>query len=279
MKRIKNLPLLIALVLIGVAGFGFFSIIQSLRNDVTILVAKDNLAAYTYVEKGKDFNTLDVPEAVVTADMLTEEEYNSLFVDENGDDRGTVLTYPFLRDQWIIEQGLSKEPENTFAVVLPDERVASVTTNVTGAGLGTIKPGDVVTVSGSDSGFGDSFPAVDFAKVLCITTQPDGCSNVLPSDGAETNQDSAVSQTSQEGPFFLLLAVPKNVASSVSGKEVALTQDPFCRVGPKGMFIGDNCDAKSSGRDAASELRQEDRQSGVTGATGATGVTGPAEGA
>lgn len=271
MKRIKNLPLVISIVLIGVAGFGFFSIIQGLRNDVTILVAKDNMSAFTYVYKS-DFNTLDVPEAVITPQMLTEAEYDDLYVkDETGDD-GTVLTYPFLKEQWIIEAGISKDPEGTFAVVLPDERVASVTTSVTGAGLGTINSGDVVTVSSADDGYGTSFADVEYAKVLCITTQSNGCAKVLPS-GTDVKDDSPISSSGQEGPFFLLLAVPRAVAAGISGKEVALTQDPFCRVGAKGQFIGSKCDAKQTNRDAAAELRSQ-AETGTTGTTGITGTDG-----
>lgn len=272
MKRIKSLPLVISIVLIGIAGFGFFSIIQGLRNDVTILVAKDNLSANTYVNS-QDFDTLDIPEVVLTPDMLTEKEYNEKYLDsDTGEDKGAVLTYPFLKNQWIIQEGISDDSRSTFAVLLPDERAVSVTASSAGAMNGAIRSGDVVQVSPTDSGYGESFQSVDYAKVLCITTESNGCSSLVSTEAPDS---SPVDAGQDGGPFSIILAVPRSVSAEVSGKEVALSLDTFCFVGPRGMFTGAECSAKNSNLMAARDLRQAAQaELGTTGATGATGTDG-----
>lgn len=245
MKSIKNLPLVAAIVLIGIAAFGFFSIIRGITSNEEVMVAASTLEAYTFVSQ-EDLETKEVPQSAVSDDVLTREEYENLFFDEEGKDLGTVLTYPFLEGQWIVEGGLSKDPENTFAVVLPDERVAAVTASATGAGLGTIRPGDVVTVSREGTS-GDGGIVIEYAKVLCLTTKANGCTNVLPG----SRGTSETSEGAGEGSYYILLAVPADLAPSISGASVALTQDPFCRVGPEGQFIGDDCDPPTD-RDASS---------------------------
>lgn len=247
MKNVKNLPLFAALVLIGVAAFGFFSIIRGITNNEEVMVAASTLEAYTFVNQD-DLESTEVPQAAVSDDMITRSEYEELFFDEEGRDLGTVITYPFLEGQWLVEGGLSKNPENTFAVVLPDERVAAVTASATGAGLGTIRPGDVVTATKEDSG-GERGVVVDYSKVLCITTRANGCTDVLPGSRGQ----SETSQEASEGSFYILLAVPKDFAPQISGSAVALTQDPFCRVGPEGQFIGDDCDPPDD-REASSGI-------------------------
>lgn len=247
MKNIRNLPLIAAIILIGIAAFGFFSIIRGITNNEEVMVAAATLEAYTFINQD-DLATEEVPESAIQDNMLTRAEYEELFFDEEGRDQGTVITYPFLEGQWIVEGGLSKDPENTFAVVLPDERVAAVTASATGAGLGTIRPGDVVTATKEDSG-GDRGVIVEYAKVLCITTKANGCTDVLPgSRGAAESSEEA-----NEGSFYILLAVPTDFAPAISGSAVALTQDPFCRVGPEGQFIGDQCQPPDD-REASSEI-------------------------
>lgn len=245
MKGIKNLPLISAIVLIGIAAFGFFTIIRGISNSEEVMVAAATLEAYTYISQD-DLETKEVPQAAVSDDVLTRAEYEELFFDEEGRDLGTVLTYPFLEGQWIVEGGLSKDPQNTFAVVLPDERVAAVTASATGAGLGTIRPGDVVTVSREGSSQ-ESGTVIEYSKVLCITTKANGCTDVLPGGSGSPGSSGGAG----EGSYYILLAVPADLAPRISGSSVALTQDPFCRVGPEGQFIGDDCDPPSD-RDASS---------------------------
>lgn len=249
MKRIKNLPLLVAIVLIGVAGVGFYSIIQSVRNDVKVLTAKTALAAYTPVSKAS-FEVIEVPQAAIegNSNILTEENFDKLF--PTGVAR---VIYPFVQGQWILASGLAADDGTTLAAVLPGERVVGATSTYPGASLGAIKAGDVVNVTaGSEGGSAQN------AKVLCITTVPSSCSNIVDPSAAlvtPTASSSQASTASDAGGIFLLLAVAETDADAIAGTQVSLVLNPFCRIDKSGYLVssgntegGQGCKDDGTGR-------------------------------
>jgi hypothetical protein len=267
-RRVKNIPLIIAVILIIAAGVGFYTILQNSTNSVRIAVAKEDLAAYTFVDEGS-FDFKAVPKGAVTDNVLTQADYEALYKSD-GEDKGTTLTYPFLQGQWILEEGLSTEPEQSFAVVRPDERVIAATTTDVGAALFTIRAGDVVDVASS----GGSLGGANFVKVICISTTSN-CQNVLPAaEGVSGGSSSVPGSGGGSGGVQLLLAVPASSASSIAGQSISLTLNPFCGVDRQGYFTSRTtadstrraCDFPS-GRDASARPKKETAED-VLDATG-----------
>lgn len=255
-KRVKTVPLIIAVVLIGIAGIGFYRAIVGVQNLKPVLVAPEDLAAYTFVTK-EDLKVVDVPEASITPEDLTVEEYDERYV-VDGEDRGTVLTDSVLADQRIDERQVAEDPEKSFAVVLPDERVVAANTTMTGGALGTIRAGDIVDISTDSGTVGtESGGSSSFAKVICIATDPSQCESVLPPGvRLETSQESD-NVSGDDSDVTLLLAVAEGDASAIAGRSVTLSLNPFCRVDRNGFFISTRTDEQAACTPPSSRLASQ----------------------
>lgn len=226
MKRKRNttskLPAIIVAVLILIVGIGFYQVVVLAKNETNVVTAAHDLPAYSFVSD-PELEFTPVPKGSITENDLTEEEYRELY-----GDGGMVLTAQVLAGQRIDKREVAEGPQESFSVVLPDERVVAATTTLTGAAVGTIQAGNVVDVStegGLDGGIG-----VEFAKVICIANSATDCQGVLP-PGVDLSASG-----SSEG-ISLLLAVPREAADEVSGKQVTLALNPFCRVDRTGHFV------------------------------------------
>lgn len=248
--RISKVPLILGIIFVILAGIGAFLAISRAQNNGEIMVASEDIAAYSFV--GPDqLKAQSVPKSSITGDDLTKAEFEDI-------NSKAVITGPFLAGQRIDQRYIVAGDGASFAGVLPDERVVAASASVTGAAVGTIQAGDVVDIN-VDGGTS----LVDFAKVLCIATEPSGCRALLPGGVKLSVNDSSQEQGASQGESVLLLfAVPADLASEVSGKSVTLSLNPFCRVDTKGFFYspqaqeGFRCQAPG-GRDASNRQQFE----------------------
>jgi hypothetical protein len=229
MRKFKSFPLLLAIVLIGIAGIAFYLAMVGVRQEEPVMTASENLAAYTYVS-GDELQVTNVPSSSITDNDLTESEYSDQFADEEG---GLVLTAPLLSGQRVDQREVASGDAATFAVVTPAERVVAAATSPAGSALGAVQAGDVVDVQVESGGVGDSGAQAQFAKVLCLSVSSGDCEGILP-PGAVTLP--AVEEGSEES-INLLLAVDVGSASGIAGQSVVLSLNPFCKVDPEGFFI------------------------------------------
>lgn len=255
----KKLPLIIGIGICAVAAIAFFFAYVNVRNESKIMVAKDNLAAFTYVT-ADDVEAVGVPKASITDNDLTEDEWK-----EDYNEKFTI-TRPFLANQRIDQRNIPSDEETSFGVVLPDERVIAVTSTVAGISGGLITAGDVVDVqiSSSSATGGNNTTASEFAKVLCVAASADDCQGVIP-DGVNVPSDEENSGTNSDGNMMVVLAAEEGEAASIAGQAVNLALNPFCQVGSDGYFIsprqgqafacnaGDRLAAKAPAEDAPAD--------------------------
>jgi hypothetical protein len=261
-NRVSKVPLILGIVFVILAGVGAFIAISRAQNNEDIMVAKKDIAAYSFV--GPDqLQAQGVAKSSVTSNDLTKKEFEDM-------NSKAVVTGPFLADQRIDKRYIVKGQETSFAGVLPDERVVAASATVTGAAVGTIQAGDVVDASVEGGG-----SLVDFAKVLCIATEPSGCKALLPA-GVKLNASDNSDGNSDSKSVLLLFAVPADLASEIAGKSVTLSLNPFCRVDNKGFFYspqgqdGFQCQAPG-GRDASRRDKfsgQDEEESSSGGSEG-----------
>jgi len=237
-KRTPKISLIVGSILILLAGVFAYQLLVAAQNNVDIVVPAKDLAAYSFIDSG-DLTTLGVPQGSVTDNDLTASEFEDQF---NGE---AVITSPILQDQRIDKRSIASGDNASFAVVLPDERVVAVNSTVSGAAVGTIQAGDVVDVTTTGSGLSSAATASGYDKVLCIGTQPSDCQGILP-PGVKLNVDSESDNESAaagDSPVTVLLAVPANDASLISGQSVNLSLNPFCRVDAEGYFYSPRKDS------------------------------------
>ncbi len=250
MRSAKNLPIIIAAILIVVAGVIFFMAIIGVQQLVPVMVPKSDTGAYAIL-RPSDLTTVDVPKKAVEDQpgILTEDEYNKQY-NQQGNKKTLITTARLFKDEPISQNRIAATASQSYAAVLPDERVVSVTTTMPGSVLGTIQPGDVVDVSGSGSS--DSTSTSD-AKVLCISSKSDGCASVLPPSVEVTaSAESSSASSSQNGAqsVYLILAVPTADAGSLAGGSVVLSLNTYCAFDASGKFIdareNQPCDLENS---------------------------------
>ena len=251
------LPTVIGIVLMLGVGIAIAFAYQQARNTDNVMAAATDLAAFSFVDK-EDLEVLAVPKASITDNDLTESEYDELY-----GDGGMVLTGLSLQGQRIDTREVASGPQESFSVVLSDERVVAATTTLSGAAVGTIQAGDVVDIA-SEGGSLDGGVLSDYAKVICIASTAAGCSGVLP-----PGVDLTAAGDEDTGEINLLLAVEGQSANSISGQQVSLSLNPFCRVDRSGYFYsprgseGASCDAPNS-REAARNPAGDDATSSET---------------
>lgn len=240
MRKSSKLPAIIGTIFIIAAGIAVFMVLKGVSNDVTVMTAKNDLPAYSFVT-GKDLTATQVPEASVTSDDLTQSEFDGKYKGK------FVIASPVLSGQRIDTRTIPSADNASFSAVLPDERVVAVTATVPGAASGTIQAGDVVdaTLSGVGTDTAGSASS-SYDKVLCVATQPSGCEGVLP-PGVNINAADQSSQTAaSDNPVLVILAVPQTDAAALAGNNVALSLNPFCQVDTDGYFFSPR---SSSGKD------------------------------
>lgn len=240
MRKSSKLPAIIGGLFIIAAGIAVFMVLKGVSNDVNVMTAKSDIAAYSFVDSS-DLTATPVPEASVTSDDLTESEFNDKYHGK------FTIAAPVLSGQRIDVRDIPKQDNASFGAVLPDERVVAVTSTVPGAAVGTIQAGDVVDVAmDSTTGLsGTGANASSFDKVLCIASSASGCQGVLP-PGVDINAPSDSSTSSvNNNPVLVLLAVPENDASGIAGQNVDLSLNPFCSVDNQGYFTSPQRDEGS----------------------------------
>jgi Flp pilus assembly protein CpaB len=222
-QKTKTAPLIVGIILCVVAAVAFFLALTRVRDESNIIVAKENIAAFSYVDQSNS-EPVGVPKSSITENDITEKEFNDL-------ENKFATSTSFLAGQRIDKRSIVKG-ESSFGVVLPDERVVAVTSTVSGIGGGLIKPGDIVDVQiGGGSASGGNQTVSEFSKVLCVALDPNECQDVVP-DGVKV----PTSQTNSE-QIMVVLATPENDAASIAGQEVTLSLNPFCRVDARGYFF------------------------------------------
>jgi len=270
--KTSKFPLIIGVVFILLAAVGAWWAISQAQNNGEVMVAKSNISAYSFVSDA-ELEALSVPLSSITGDDLTKKEFEDM-------NSKAVISNPVLSGQRIDKRYVLSAENASFAAVLPDERIVAANSSVTGAAIGTIQAGDVVDVT-VDGGALSS----PFSKVLCIATEPSGCSAILPA-GVDINADDSGdsgSSSSGDQSVLLLLAVPTDEASAISGQSVTLALNPFCRVDNNGYFFSPRAAAAGEAfvceppdnRDASDNPDNLDGDGPApTDGTGATGTTG-----
>lgn len=232
-SKTKTLPLIAGILLCLVAAVAFFLAFTNSRSQSNIMVAKDNISAFSYVDSS-NVEASAVADSSITDNDLTEEEFQDL-------GEKFAVTDSFLAGQRIDSRAIAEET-SSFGVVLPDERVVAVTSTLAGISGGLIKAGDIVDVqSGGSSSDGAGDTVSGFAKVLCVALDPNECQGVIP-DGVSVPRGDQ--QTGEQ--ILVILATQQDEAGLISGKEVTLSLNPFCRVDSRGYFISPR---RSQGQD------------------------------
>lgn len=276
-----NLPLIIAIFLIAVAGFGFYSAFRKAQDSVAVMVASNDLPPFIAIQEG-GIEPVEVPRGSVTEDDIEQSEYEAL-VEERGGSLIPVIIV--LKGQRLNEKAIAEDPQSSFSIVLPDERVVAVTASVPGAVLGAIQPGAVVDVQ--TAGRGSDVAAASFAKVLCVAADAKQCEGVLPAGQQLTvgGEESGVSSSNSGGPIKILLVVAADEANKIAGQNVTVSLNTFCRVDPKGYFVSvqeaRRCEVPLGGRLAATPGSADGADTTAEGEpgteTGTETSTSPAE--
>jgi hypothetical protein len=230
----------IAGFLIIIAGVAFYQMQRAAANEAPVVVASGNIEPYSIV-KGDQVRKAMVAESSITREDLEWSEYEDQYLAR---DRPLVVTQQVLSGQRLDERVIARDGKESFAVVSPDERVVGVSTEIPGAVLGKIHVGDVVDATAEGSGASEGAVA-KFAKVLCISLEPNGCHVRTGGVGGAGSDDPT---TGGGRPVKMLLAVEENVAGAIAGGEVTVSLNPFCRIAVNaegniepGDFLGEQC--------------------------------------
>jgi Flp pilus assembly protein CpaB len=253
----KSIPGIAAFLFIAIAGIVFYKAYMGVQDLQTIVVAKTNVPAFTTIQSAQ-LQTRQIPKGGVDPQDLTEAEYVSQYVDQH---RPLVALSDIGSGSRIDVRDLLKAGTASLAMVSPDERVISIGTSQTGASGGLIHAGDVVDVyntggSNNSSGSGGGAAVSQFAKVLCISSNPTDCQSLLPAgETLSISGGSSDSSSSSSGSAIAVLAVDQN-DSNLAGGGYSLALNPFCRVGQYGQFVSTHAQGSAAcqapaGRDAS----------------------------
>jgi hypothetical protein len=246
MRSRVNITLIIAILMIAIAGIGFFSAFKKVKDEVNVMVAKEQLAPFIAAPKGSVV-PLGVPRASVRDTDLTEAEYKEIYAAyiKNPDDPTARLLIPtmvILQGQRIDERALASEAVRSFTPVLADERVIAVTATASGAVFGLSDPGSLVDIT-LQTGVGStqsSAPVSTFAKVICVSSKVSDCQGVIPVEVPVGESK----ERSREADVKLLLAVAEEDALIFSGKKVDMSLNTLCRFDEYGYFRSRRQDLK-----------------------------------
>jgi hypothetical protein len=277
-KRL-NPPLIIAIVLIAVAGIGFFTALTNEQNRVNVMVAKTTLHPFIAIQSS-DIGVSAVSRSSLTPDDLTQADYKSLYTDfkdasGKAAPRDLIPTFTILNGQRIDKAALvdPARPQQSFSIVLPDERVVAASSSVSGADLGVVQPGAVVDVQTAGSGSDQVISS--FAKVLCISSDPNGCTGVLGGGQKPTlGKVKAGLGSSSTGAVQILLALSQGDASQIAGQQVSLSLNTYCSVDQFGFFVsvqtGLRCQAPAGRMASDATLRKKRESQSAPAATTTT---------
>jgi len=233
-KNLKlNLTAVGAAVMIVVAGILVVAFLSAASKTTAVMTASADLSPYLSARSGQ-LAVTNVPAKSVTSDDLTQAEYQSEYVAQN---LSVVPLLTILSGQRIDKRAVALVPEQSFAVVLPDEAVVAVNSSLSGALNGGIKAGDIVDVIlNSNSGGSGAAPESNFAKVLCVGTTLADCAGVTPT-AAKFTKTKVTDSTATSGPIKVLLAMNKDDAPQFAGQPVAFSLNPLCAFDANGFFV------------------------------------------
>lgn len=276
-KRL-NLPLIIAVVLILVAGIGYYRAFIGAQDTVDVVAAATDLPPFIAVQQNQ-LGHVSLSHSSVRPGDMTWAYYNAHYGSKAGSARQQIIpVYAVVAGQVLDINVLAKSPQESFSIVLPDERVVAVTSSLAGSALGTIQPGDVVDAQTSNNG--GSSVAASFAKVLCISTSATGCRGVLPA-GENVVSGIKSSNTSSGGPINILLVVAASDANQLAGQDVSLSLNTQCGIDQYGYFTQARASypcVAPQGRDASQGATKSPVQKTTTSTTttGTATTTTPA---
>lgn len=228
----NKIIIIFAGALILLAAVGYLAAFKKAQDQVSVMVASKNLPAFIVVQES-DLTVAQIPAGALSPNDLSEADYQADYVAKKVP---LIPTMPVLVDAQLDKRAIADKPQASFGIVLPDERVIAVTSSVSGAALGVIQPGNIVDVHTAGSGSGDAFVS-SFAKVLCISPDPNGCKGVLASGQSSTIGGDGNSKLANDGgPVKVLLVVDEGDAAQLAGEEVSLSLNTFCAVSPEGYF-------------------------------------------
>jgi hypothetical protein len=226
-KGVSKLIPIIAVIFILAAGGAFYAAFIRAQQLVSVVVAKQNIAAYTLVN-GSEIGSVGVSKSSVTANNIKWSTYEQKYVHAH---KPFITTLQVLAGDRLDSREVAPSGQSSFDVVSPDERVIAVTTSIVGAGLGTINAGDVVDVEENGGNGGSGGAGTTFAKVICIAASAAGCAGVLPPGVTLSVSSSGSSSTTSSNLVYVLLSVYTNDAAALAGQQVSLDLNPFCVFG------------------------------------------------
>jgi len=226
---------------IGFAAIGVFAILLwsflSGREPamITAMIPAQNgagIQAFREVAPG-DLQEIQIPaDPALESKIVTKQWYEAVTTGANWDayvkttpaTPGPLFTVTNLLPGQIIDRmALQQNPSASYQIVLPDERVIGVTTDLSGAMAGTLKAGDVVNAfAESTSGIDGTNDAL-FAKVISIGVGANAGKGVAGTTAPIAAGDG-------NAGIQVLLAVAKNDAPGLAGKNVRMVLNPFCAV-------------------------------------------------
>jgi Flp pilus assembly protein CpaB len=263
---------IVAGLLILLAGIGFYVAVHKATHPEAVMEASSDIAAYTSVQSSQ-LKAVDVPEASVTSEDLTQAEYQSKYAKGK---KALITTMEVLQGDVVDKRVIASGAQSSFDIVSPDERVIAVTSTPAGAAIGTISAGDVVDVSTNSAGGSSGGAGTTFAKVICISTSIIGCQGVLPPGVSLSVTSSGSSGPGSTSPVYVLLSVAAQDATALAGQQVNLALNPFCVVGSTATGVRPDQFVSARPNDSAQRCQAPANRDATTGGTSGV-VTGTSE--
>jgi hypothetical protein len=144
---------------------------------------------------------------------------------------------PVFANERVDKRHLKGNKLGTLSVVVaPDERVVAVSASVLGSVARIVRPGDVVSVVGSDGA-----KLAEYAKIISVgsgAAAGDGVVTDPPPGGSKSESGSNGSSSSGGSNLTLLLAVATDEAEVLANANqgVVLIYNPFCKTQADGSI-------------------------------------------
>lgn len=220
-KRPLNLTMYIGFAAIGVFAVLLWAYLSNQAPQMITAMVPNPAGAGVQAFReltAADLQTIDIPaDAQLDQRIITKAWWDA------ETRKGKLYTVTNLLPGQIIDKmAVQANATASYQIVLPDERVVGVTTDLSGAIGGTLRSGDVVTALLDSGGGLTATQAAQFAKVISIGVGANAGKGVAGTTAPVAGDGASGIQ--------VLLAVDKNDAALAAGKNVRIVLNPFCAV-------------------------------------------------
>jgi hypothetical protein len=212
--------------------------LASLRAEtITIYVPSKDIGAYQRVDEN-DLQELKVLKDAedIRGNEITFETVDKLIKKSDG---YIFFDVPVFKGERVDKRHLKGNKLGTLSVVVaPDERVVAVSASLLGSVARIVRPGDVVSVVGSDGA-----KLAEYAKIISVGSGAEAGEGVVtdPENSKGSSKDSgggSQSSGSGSGNLTLLLAVATDEAEVLANANqgVVFIYNPFCKTQADGSI-------------------------------------------